>query len=111
MPPIDREDFEQFARDSREFQGKVLQWMEGKGEHITAISLGVKDVRNDLSEHKENKEAHAAPIGAAIAAHDKEPAAHGARAAAQNLSQIISVVGALGGLVALGVTVWRSGGN
>lgn len=80
---IDDKELFRFMQDVRGVLGEIQSDIKSNNSHITAVSANVKEVRKDLSDHKESNDAH------------------GGKAVHQWLGSGAGIVGAIAGLWAL----------
>lgn len=52
------DEFKSFALDSKQFQGKVLAWMDNTTDHIKAVSSKASEIREELRDHEKDVDAH-----------------------------------------------------
>ena len=62
MMSLDSE-FNRFAGDVRQFQGKVLEGLENMDNHLIAVSRKADDIRVDLKAHEKEYGAHGVSAG------------------------------------------------
>ena len=53
-----RADFDDFAKDSRQFQGEVREFMRNMDNYIGAVSRKADTIRDSLDKHKDAQDAH-----------------------------------------------------
>ena len=84
-------DFNDFAQDSREFQGEVRAWMKGTTDHIAGVSAKADAVRSDLQAHKENLSGHGISPDS-MDKHKDDLNAHGSGLVGRSRAAIIAIM-------------------
>ena len=81
--------FNEFALESREFQGEMRAWSKNLADHLQSVSRKADAIRETLDSHKD------------------DPGAHGQKAARLSLGQMLTAVSVLIGAFGLALALVR----